>query len=245
LPRDVTAFVFWSKYPAPLISKLKNLRDYRYYFLYTINNYEAPLENYLPTIDKRLMVFRRLSDLLGSERVIWRYDPVIISPLLDRYFHQKAFSSLCQKLGNYTRRCIISFLDPYQRSRKNLLEFNLRTADPDLAMNILKDFKDIAQAYNINLQTCAESPELANAGVKQGKCIDEDILKQLFGIVIPYQKDPGQRKQCRCCHSIDIGAYDTCLYYCVYCYANSRFPLSRRNFTGHDPEAEFLLNKKR
>ena len=75
--------VFWTKNPAPIIPYLPELdkRGIHYYFQVTLNDYvKEGFEPNVPSVDKRVETFKTLSNLIGKEKVIWRFDPLIITP---------------------------------------------------------------------------------------------------------------------------------------------------------------------
>ena len=74
-------FVFWSKNPAPFLKYLPEIESTgrQFYFQYTLNDYEEEgLEPNLPVLRRRLDGFRRLADMVGPQRVIWRFYPIIL-----------------------------------------------------------------------------------------------------------------------------------------------------------------------
>jgi hypothetical protein len=229
-PEAVEVIVFWTRYAAPLLGHLAELdrRGYRYYFLYTLVDYPAILEPHAPPLEKRLESFRRLSRRLGAERVVWRYDPIVLGNLTDVRYHLERFRRLCSELSGQTRRVVVSLLDEYPKVRRRLdglsaggfrlLRFS--EGDPRLGA-LMAGLAETARAKGMEIQSCAERRNLRPWGIDPGACIDPQLIRELFGISVPARKDPGQRPACRCAVSRDIGAYDTCRYGCVYCYARS------------------------
>jgi len=247
---DVDAIVFWTKYPKSIVSHLDEIqsRGYRFIFLYTLTPYGPPLENRLPLLEERLWMFRQLSQRLGAERVVWRYDPIILSNQTDAAFHIEEFERLAAHLEGFTKRVIISFVDYYPfvfrrltRLKQNGIEVcaagEIATHAPALA----KELCAIAHQHGMEIQSCAEELDLKSAGMRPGGCIDGLLLHKLFGLRIPLKKDPGQRKVCLCTVSKDIGAYDTCGHGCVYCYASRDLAVAAQRCASHDPFAPSLL----
>lgn len=111
-PENVDALVFWTKNPAPFLPQLPVIASmgYSFYVLFTITPYGERIEPGVPGIETRVEVFRALSRLLGRERVIWRYDPVILGGGMDADWHAGAFRYLASRLSGSTCRCMFSFL---------------------------------------------------------------------------------------------------------------------------------------
>jgi len=243
---DVDAIVLWSKNPAPCMHMLDEVekRGFRYLFLFTLNDYPASLEPHVPPVSARVRVFRDLADRIGSERVIWRYDPVIISNLTGYDYHEKAFAEIARKLEGSTSRVITSVVDFYRKTERRLkkLEPGLlcdRNASGSGRMkDLMKSFSSIAADAGIQLQTCAEEED---CGVKAGACIDGELIRDLWGIDIDTSRDRGQRAHCLCTRSKDIGAVDTCLHGCTYCYSTRSHEAAITNGRRHDPSGPFLL----
>lgn len=226
---DVDAIVFWTKNPAPFVEYLDELdeKGYRYYFLFTLNDYPELMEKNVPARDARVEIFRRLSDKLGSSRVVWRYDPIILSEQMNLEFHLEAFARLAKLLRGSTERVIISFLDFYKKTERRLSLLESETGEkfcrdpfehPGFE-GLVRGLADIAQDVGLELQSCSEDTRLEEAGIKRGKCIDDELINRVFGLNISPKKDRGQRGDCRCVASRDIGSFDSCRHGCEYCYA--------------------------
>ena len=71
-PDVVDCIVFWTKNPAPMLDKLDQLENFKYYLKLKINTYGKEIEANLPSLDKRIDTFKSLSDRIGKEKVIWR-----------------------------------------------------------------------------------------------------------------------------------------------------------------------------
>jgi DNA repair photolyase len=249
-PEDVDAIVFWTKYPKSVLPHLDEIesRGYRIIFLFTLMSYGPPLENRLSPLEERLDSFRRLSQRLGADRVIWRYDPIIFSNRTDTASHKKEFERLAASLAGFTKRVIISFVDYYPFVFRRLTHLKhdgieVYSAKETAAHSpaLAKELCAIAHQHGVEIQSCAEELDLQGTGVHPGGCIDGFLLHQLFGLRIPLKKDPGQRKVCLCTISKDIGAYDTCGHGCVYCYASRDLAVSAQRCAFHNPSAPSLL----
>ncbi|MFR9592869.1 MAG: DUF1848 family protein [Rikenellaceae bacterium] len=162
----------------------------------------------------------QLSDIIGPDRVIWRYDPIIITDSLDYKYHEKYFEVIARTIGNYTNRCVISFLDTYKKTERNIKHINAHEFK-DINCDLLcSHFCNIASAQRIEIQSCAEEVDLSLQGISHGYCIDRHLIEKITNANIDARKDKNQRKECGCVESIDIGQYNTCKHNCLYCYAN-------------------------
>ena len=80
-PAVVDGIVFWTKNPLPMMTRLDELREYPYYFQFTLTPYGKEMEPGLPSKKAVLIpVFRELSRKLGPDRLVWRYDPILLNP---------------------------------------------------------------------------------------------------------------------------------------------------------------------
>lgn len=226
--------VFWSKNPAPLIPLLDSpeLSRFNYYFHFTLNDYEREkLEPNLPSLSQRIETFIRLSEKVGKERVIWRFDPLLLTRELDCKQLQERINNIGNQIHNYTTKLVFSFIDIAQYptiqrriSHSNVPIYELETTQ---MRRMAERIAQLNQKWNLNLATCAETLSLENFGIQHNKCIDDLLIRQLFPtdhVLMKYlntnaTKDKGQRKDCLCIKSKDIGFYNSCQYRCIYCYA--------------------------
>jgi hypothetical protein len=248
-PDVIDAFIFWTKNPKPMFSKLDFLDKlgYSYVFLYTLNNYPTYLEPHIPDLENRIDSFSILSSRLCPDRVIWRYDPVILTSSITFDFHVNNFQILCSRLKGLTNRVIISFLDTYSfvpKRIKNsippgdeLLDFSTII---DKVYLLSEQLSQIAKKHGMEIYSCAEIFELKNAGILPGACIDGLYLTRIFGKSFSTKKDKGQRPECNCVIGVDIGQYDTCRNRCTYCYANKNDKVFERNVCNYDVHAPAL-----
>jgi hypothetical protein len=237
----VDCIVFWTKNPKPFIGRLNLLNDYSYYFQYTITGYGKKLEPNVPYLDDSIEYFTKLSKIIGFKRVIWRYDPIIFTDEQDINFHLLHFEKIAQKLAGKTERCVISFVDYYKKTIKNLSTIKYYEPSKSQILDLAHIIKTIGSKYNIDIVSCAEEIDLSNQGISRGQCIDDKLIKEIFGISLNVEKDKNQRQECGCVASIDIGAYNTCPHGCLYCYANYNLNQVRRNYSQHNVHSELLF----
>jgi len=250
-PDDVDAIVFWSKNPAPILASLRELDEIglRYYFQFTLNNYPTELEPGVPSLADRLRTFENLSSHLGSPRVIWRYDPIVISNRTSYEFHRRTFEEIAGKLNGMTKRVMISVIDFYKKTDRRLTQlekshgfvFDKQPLDSLGIFNLASDLVSVAGANGIELYTCAEEGRFRQAGVRPGSCIDIGLINRLWpDHEVMCKKDPYQRAACLCVASKDIGMNDTCMHGCRYCYATVNNSLAEKRHAEHDPDAPIL-----
>ncbi|GGG00761.1 DUF1848 domain-containing protein [Paenibacillus aceti] len=252
-PEDVDMIVFWTKNPRPFMRHLATLdaKGYNYYFQFTLNDYPSEFEPNLPTLDSRVEVFQKLSRQIGADRVIWRYDPIIISSLTPVEYHLQRIETLAQRLNSYTHRLVISFMDFYGKTENKIKK------QPDLSeitfMDITKpeyetqleemarQLSRIGHANGMEVETCAEAVELAHCGIRHGSCIDGRLISNLLGREIGAHKDKNQRGACLCVESVDVGVYNTCRFNCMYCYAVQSEQAVEKTLLQHDPDSPSLI----
>ncbi len=253
LPENVDCFVFWSKNPSPFLKYLGALdqKGYKYYFQYTLNDYPLIFEPRVPDLAARTKTFKQLSDKVGPARVVWRYDPIIISNQTSVDYHIRRFAKLTAMLGKYTRRVTISFLDMYGKVNAKLNKFeqlnklvgeNITAPEnKEKLILLVRSLSSIARAAGLEIQTCAENVDLAEYGIHHGKCLDPELINKTFGLSLNIKKDPAQRPECLCATGVDMGFYDTCKYNCSYCYATISEKAVQNNLLKHNPKSPAML----
>lgn len=220
-PDVVDGIVFWTKNPTPMLNRLDELQDYAYYFQFTLTPYDIDVEKNVPSKNEIIIpTFQKLSSLIGKERVVWRYDPILLSDKYTLQYHMKYFRVLCDKLADYTKKCTISFLDLYKNIQRNITPLGIRPLTPGQGEELAAYFSEVAKEYGIYIDTCAEDIELGKYGIKHASCIDRYRLERIGNYKLDIERDKNQRATCECVTSIDLGAYNTCNNGCLYCYAN-------------------------
>lgn len=243
-PDVVDCIVFWTKNPEPMLDRLQELDEYNYYFQFTLNSYGKNIEPYLPYKNEVIIPnFQRLSNKIGAEKVIWRYDPIFLNYQYSIEYHIEYFDKLARILKDYTQKCIISFIDLYRNTKQNVKELEITETTYNNKKIIAKELSKIANSYGFNIETCAEDINLDEFNIKHSKCIDDKLIEKISGFHLNVDKDKNQRLECGCVESIDIGMYNTCLNGCKYCYANYNANTVKRNFAQHDPESPLLFGQ--
>ncbi len=241
-PAVVDCIVFWSKNPAPMINKLDRLKDYNYYFQYTLNPYERDIENNIPSLKKRVETFKTLADKIGKEKVVWRYDPLFINEKYTIDFHKEAFANIAYALRDHTEKCMLGFIDHYFHIRKAVAEFNIKPLEKEDIEEMAISFKKTIDAYPILLDTCTVKVDLRYLDIPSGLCVDGDLIERIVGYPIKAKKDKNQRDVCNCIESIDIGTYESCLNGCIYCYAiKGNYQTAKTNKGKHDTYSPLMI----
>lgn len=240
----VDCIVFWTKNPKPMLAKLDALNTYTYYFQFTLTGYGADIECGLP--DKKLDViptFQKLSQKIGAQRVIWRYDPILFTEHYTPEYHLKTFSEIAERLRGYTEKCVISFVDIYAKNQKNMQALRIRSLEENKLFAFAAKIAQIARENGMKIASCAEAVDLSACGIAHNCCIDKDLIAQITGSRICADKDKNQRKECGCIESIDIGTYNTCQNGCRYCYANHGTKSVAQSCQTYDENAPILCGQ--
>ena len=199
-----------------MIEKLDKLEDYKYYFQFTLNPYGEKLENNLPSVAKRIDIFKRLSDKIGREKVIWRYDPILTNEEFNVSFHKEAFARIAD---------------------------NIKPPAKEEIEEIAVSFRQTMDAYpTLQLDTCTSKVDLRHLNIPAGLCVDKELIERITGYPILAKKDKNQRNICNCIESIDIGTYESCLNGCIYCYAiKGNYNSVEYNMKKHDKHSPLLI----
>lgn len=279
--------VFWTKNPKPIIPYLHILDEMgiHYYFQVTLNDYiKEGFEPNVTSVDDRVEIFKSLSNLIGKEKVIWRFDPLIVTKEITPRELLTRIWRIGNKLKGYTDKLVFSFVDvkTYRKVQANLVKetnsfskYDVETAEMNASQRqeIIDGLVKIRNAWkqegwNVSMATCAEGFDYESFGIEHNRCIDGELMKQIFaddeelvyylhtlkwperdifGELPPLPqkeknvKDSGQRKICGCMVSKDIGMYNTCRHFCVYCYANTSKECVLKNKNKHNNQSESII----
>lgn len=215
----IDCIVFWTKNAKPMLERLNELDGYSYYFQYTLNAYEIDIEPIAGiSLSNNIESFKSLSKQIGQNRVIWRYDPIFMNEKYTMEYHIHSFEAIAKELCGYTKRVVISFLDMYEQTKRNMPK--IEPFDENESRDLVKKLVLIAKKYDMVIESCSEKIDLSAEGVIHGHCIDKTLIEEIIGYKLIGGKDKGQRAECGCMESIDIGTYNTCKNGCKYCYAN-------------------------
>jgi hypothetical protein len=260
--------VFWSKNPAPFFRHLDFLdrMGYGYYFLISLNDYDAErLEPGVPPLDERIESFIRLSQRIGKDRVVWRYDPLVLSDTITVDALLEKIRRIGDRIHPFTDRLIISFVDieKYAKVKRNLQKSGFAGVcefTGDEINRFCEGLQRISEQWGLTITACGEARDLTQYGIGRGQCISYELMAKEFAgdralmeFLRPCDqrtlgetgappswdlKDPGQRNSCGCIVSKDIGQYSTCMHLCAYCYANTSPSTVRRHYARYLEDAE-------
>lgn len=242
-PDLIDCIVFWTKNPSEsFIEKLPRLDElgYKYYFQFTLTSYDQTIEINVPSKKEVIEKFRRISERVGRERIIWRYDPILLSGHFDMEYHKKYFEYLARVLSPYTEKCIISFLDFYPKIEKVLSAQGVSRMTPEEMTELAIIISSIAASYNLKVESCCEEIDLSQFGIPKSHCIDGGLIQKITGKDIGFKQDKNQRAGCGCVSSVDIGVYNSCRHNCIYCYANRSCDVQ---ISDYDEDSPLLCSK--
>ncbi|KIM13134.1 MAG: hypothetical protein KU38_00205 [Sulfurovum sp. FS08-3] len=262
--KNTQVVVFWTKNPKPMMKHLdfldKNIPHY--YFQFSLNDYDNEgFEAKVPSVESRIKIFKELSQRLGKKRVVWRYDPLILTDTIDIDELLRRIKKIGDELKECTTKLVFSFVDIgiYRKVESNLKKENVNYIEwtPQLMDEFARGIYEINKDWGLELGTCSEKIDLEQYKITHNKCIDDDLMIDLFsddkvlmdflGVEIEQAdlfsdgkivkkkklKDKGQREDCGCIMSKDIGAYNTCPHECNYCYANASKEVAKKNYQLH------------
>ena len=246
--------VFWSKNPAPLIPHLEKIdrKGIRYFFQLTVNDYEREqFEPGIPPLDRRISAVINLADRIGKEKLLWRFDPLILTTTLTTKRLLVKIERIGDRIAHTVSRLTVSFLTPYRSVLRNMLRSGVDPLTPstDAVESMGSGLATLGKKWGLEVVTCSEKADMRAYGIFPGSCIDPLYIERIFNnepelmhligtarnnslfekpATIRFRlKDPGQRPLCGCMISKDIGSYGSCSHGCIYCYAQGRKTLRR------------------
>lgn len=243
-PEDVDCLMFCSKNYKPMLKYMKEINSkYRIICHYTITAYDRDVEPNVPNIDESIETLIELSKIVGKKKVLWRYDPILLTKKYTIEKHLYTFEYIAKQIAPYVQRCIFSFVEMYKKLDYNMPEIIPFTENDKI--EILKGLGEISKKYNLYTQTCGTDETNEKYGIHVSGCTTPEILEKANNVKYRTIKAKPMRKGCHCIPSRDIGAYDTCLNGCKYCYANRRPDLAKENIKIHDKNSPLLLGNIR
>lgn len=240
-PNVVDCLAFCTKNPHPLIPNLSRLDMYKQFWFVTITPYGKDIEPNVPDKKQVIEDFKKLSKHIGSNAVAIRYDPILINEKFDAKMHIKCFNKLLEQLKGYTQDCTISFLDLYEKVKRNAPD--VRPPNQEEQIEIARAFSEIGRKNNITIHACCENEFLKEYGLDITGCMSKKIVEKAIKNRLDTPKNNSKRLQCNCLMGSDIGEYNTCMHLCKYCYANENHRLVKENIKKHNPNSPFLIGE--
>ncbi|MEW6368857.1 MAG: DUF1848 family protein [Acidobacteriota bacterium] len=233
-PDAVHTVVFWSKNYENFLGPRRRLRtlldQYRHlHFLFSVTGLGGTrLEENSPGWRAALKQIPALAELSGSpERVTLRFDPILFwkEGAVERS-NVGFFAEIADDAARCgVRRVLTSFTQWYGKSVRRASKHGVEYIDPPMEQKVAvaRELSEGAARLGLELFICSQRAIAGAAGVRAAACIDAQLLSRLHpdGLLADTRKDPGQRADCGCSRSRDIGSYtQACANRCVYCYAN-------------------------
>lgn len=238
-PDVVDLIGFCTKNPAPMLPRMELLRPYGQYWFVTITPYGPEIEPHVPPKAQVLQDFITLSKIVGPDCIAWRYDPIFLSDTYTAARHIAEFEQMASVLSGYTRTCVISFIDLYEKVRRNFPQ--VKSVPLTERETLGKAFVEIGKKYGMMIRPCAEGTALARYGADCSGCMTQRTFEAALHRPLRLPPQKPARKECACCLTADIGAYNTCGHGCLYCYANASRVTVAQNMRMHDPASPFLV----
>ncbi len=241
-PDLIDIITFCTKNPIPMLPYIYELMKYRMYWHITITPYGKEIEPHIPNKNRIMDAVKILSNKLGKECVVWRYDPIFINEKYTIDYHLSMFEAMCQRLSGYVSTCIISFIDLYEKTKRNfpdVKEVSLKHQEL-----LCKQMVEIGKKYHISISTCLENQPFMNTlDINVDGCYSREVLEKAFHIHLNIPESTHTRVGCQCVLGHDIGMYNTCLHGCLYCYANVDRTLVEKNYQKHNPNSPLLIGE--
>lgn len=235
----IEAIVFCTKNPEPLYRRIKEI-PYPFILHVTITPYLNDIEPFVPDKKKTIAIVKKISQEIGKDRVIIRYDPIFISPKYNIDYHKKMFTRLCEEINGYASRIIISFVDLKRNTLKNRKILNMEPLTREKVDTLASFMGKVAAKNHLVISTCAENLSLEKFGFQNIPCTPEASIQRLLNNQKKYRQNK-TRENCSCIDMVDIGSYNTCPHFCRYCYANYEEKQVLSNEKKHDPTSSLLI----
>lgn len=238
-PNVVDCLAFCTKNPEPMLQYLDELDIYKQYWFVTITPYGKDIEPVVPDKKRVIESFKKLSKHIGINSIGWRYDPIFIGNGFDVKKHIECFEKMAKELKGYTNNCTISFLDLYEKVKRNAPDIRPHTKEEQI--EIALGFSKIGKDNNMTIHSCCEKTYLSEYGLKCNGCMSQEIIEKSINSSLNPPKRKNLREDCNCLMGNDIGAYNTCGHLCKYCYANANKGLVTQNMKKHNEKSPFLI----
>lgn len=239
--QNVDAVLFCTKNPIPLLKRLDEI-PFPYLMHVTLTPYHRDIEPNVIDKQEVLNAIKTISERIGKDRIVVRYDPILLTKRYTIEYHLKAFEKLAKEISNIVSTIIISFVDLYKNTKENTDQMGLIEMQENDMKVLAHGIGSISKQYGIHVQTCGEDIELNDYGIDKGACVSKEIMEALLHR--PYDVPKGKPvRNCKCLPFVDIGDYNACAHLCKYCYANYDEKQVRSRMKLHNPNATILLGE--
>ena len=239
---DVDLLFFCTKNPIPILNKIKSINK-KVYFHITLTPYRKNIEPNVPPKGRIIDAIKELSNIIGKENIVIRYDPIFFNDEYSLEYHIKAFDRLCSLLDGYVSKILIHFIDDYKNVRNNYNTLKYRKINELDYQTIGREFSISAKEHNILVHTCNEERDLTKFGFIKEDCISKELAYKLTGKIYKNKWKARKDLVCQCVEMVDIGAYNSCKHFCKYCYANFDEKQVNDNYNKHNPKSSLLIGE--
>lgn len=240
-PEVIDIMVFCTKNPFPMLDRISQLSAFDMFWFVTITPYEKEIEPHVPSKEQVIGYFQRLSEIIGKERVSWRYDPVFVTERYSVDYHIEQFHRMAKALLGYTNQCVVSFIDLYEKTKRNFE--GIRSVTNEEQEKMIAAFSEIAKENELQIHLCCENAGLIREKVDAEGCMSKAVLENALGCKLKVPQKKMARKECSCLLGADIGAYNTCGHGCLYCYANYDRETVEKNRKLHNASSPLLIGE--
>ena len=240
-PDVIDVMVFCTKNPFPMLDRLSLLSAFDTFWFVTITPYGAEIEPHVPPKEQIIASFKQLSEAIGSSRISWRYDPVLITDTYSIAHHIEQFHQMAEALSGYTTQCVVSFIDLYEKTKRNFR--GIRSVTNKEQEVLIEAFSHIAKENGLQIHLCCENASLVRENVDANGCMSKTVLEKALGCRLDVPKKKTARSECSCLLGADIGAYNTCGHGCLYCYANYDMETVAKNRKLHNTSSPLLIGE--
>lgn len=240
-PDVIDVMVFCTKNPSSMLDRLSLLSAFDTFWFVTITPYGTEIEPHVPPKEQVIASFRQLSEAIGSSRISWRYDPVLITDTYSIAHHIEQFHRMAEALSGYTTQCVVSFIDLYEKTKRNFR--GIRSVTSEEQEILIDAFSNIAKENGLQIHLCCENASLVRENVDADGCMSKAVLEKALGCKLNVPKKKTARSECSCLLGADIGAYNTCGHGCLYCYANYDMETVAKNRKLHNASSPLLIGE--
>ncbi len=236
---DVDAIFFCTKNPIPILEFLSEIQKPMLFHV-TLTPYKSNIEPNVPPKGILIEAIKKISNMIGSDQVCIRYDPIFLNDQYHLEYHKQAFEHLCALLEGYTKTMIVSFIDDYKNVRNHIKTLRIKPFTEEDLKQIGISFSESARKHGMVVQTCFEECDLTQYGFTKGDCLSATKAYQMTKKI--YHKWKARKGGlCSCVEMVDIGVYNTCEHFCKYCYANYDEKKVAKNILDHDSNSSLLI----